>query len=131
MKLPSSFTSIEWVVVRQCRDERCYLDLAGKRGWCWEYQWGFCVVTEIERTSFEPAWLQQISLWLASMPGAIDDGLLLEEGKLWLTRRYTHDIGSVELEAKLNQQLAVTRWLAAHGIVGRESITPDAIGKRA
>lgn len=46
-------------------------------------------------------------------------------------RRYDRDMGNVELETLLGQHLAIKRWLAAHSNQRQDTITPNAIGKRA
>ncbi|BBE08770.1 Putative uncharacterized protein [Mycoavidus cysteinexigens] len=69
----------------------------------------------IERESLDDTWLVQASLWLASVRGNLDDSLLLEDGKLWLTRRYAPKLEYAVGQTQLNQQLAIARWLATHG----------------
>ncbi|AAQ60268.1 MULTISPECIES: hypothetical protein [Chromobacterium] len=114
MKLPDSLAALEWVCVLSPRSDRWLLDLAGVPAWGWSYPQGITLAIEIELEVLDDAWLQRVCLWLASIRTNLDDGLLLERGKLYLVRRHEHGLSAVEWEATLNQQLAVVAWLVKH-----------------
>ncbi|WP_126353852.1 hypothetical protein [Mycoavidus cysteinexigens] len=115
MKLPPFIAALDAVLVQRHSSGRCWLTFYGLPGWCADYPCGLCVACAIERESLDDTWLVQASLWLASVRGNLDDSLLLEDGKLWLTRRYAPKLEYAVGQTQLNQQLAIARWLATHG----------------
>lgn len=92
--------------------QRWQMTLAGVPGWCWEYPLGLCVALAIERPSIDDEWLVRSCLWLASMHDSLDDSLLLEGERLFLVRSYKIGGASLDLEARINQQLAIVSWFA-------------------
>lgn len=115
MKLPSFIAELESVLVHRHDRGRWWLTLDGLPAWCADYPYGLCIACAIEREAFDDAWLAQVSLWLASVRGNLDDSLLLEDNRLWLTRRYAPQPESATGQTQLNQQLAIVRWLANQG----------------
>jgi hypothetical protein len=51
-------------------------------------------------------------LVLAAIPEACDDGLFLDDGRLWLVRRYPPCVTEVEFDLLLKQQQAMVSLLA-------------------
>jgi len=86
---------------------------------------GLCVALAVERTGYDDEWLVRATLSLATLPGALDDGLVLEGEGLWLARRYAPELDAADFESALLQQHAVARWLA-----GKERDAPSFAGAR-
>ncbi|MBV4465829.1 hypothetical protein KVG95_21105 [Pseudomonas sp. SWRI79] len=129
MKFPTALAALESISALERSGGRWLITLSDVPGWCWEYPQGLCVALVIERPSIDDQWLIQLTLWLASVPGSLDDSLLLEGDRLLLVRRYELDLTSVELETRINRQLTIARWLATHGEEQQES-TDSAVAGR-
>ncbi|MCU1748805.1 hypothetical protein [Pseudomonas sp. 6D_7.1_Bac1] len=129
MKFPTALAALESISTLERSGGRWLITLSGVPGWCWEYPQGLCVALVIERPLIDDQWLAQLSLWLASVPGSLDDSLLLEGERLLLVRRYESDLASVELQAQINQQLTIARWLAAQGEEQQDSTDTAVAGR--
>lgn len=115
MKLSSSLADLETIRILERVGQRWNLTLSGVPGWYWEYPLGLCIALAIERVSIDDEWLVRTSLWLASIPEGLDDSLLLEGEQIFLVRRYECQCSPTELEARVQQQVAVVCWFATQG----------------
>jgi len=115
MKLPDALAALSTVQLRATRSDRLVLDIDGTAAWCGCYPHGICLAIDTTLCHVESRWLQQVCLWLAASHAAMNDGLLLEGGRLLLLRRYDRGLDSTQWEAAISQQLAVADWLARHG----------------
>ncbi|MBK5415418.1 hypothetical protein [Pseudomonas sp. TH31] len=115
MKLSSSLAGLETIRILERAGQRWHMTLSGVPGWYWEYPLGLCIALAIERASIDDEWLVSASLWLASIPESLDDSLLLEGERIFLVRRYECQCSPKELEARVQQQVAIACWFATQG----------------
>jgi hypothetical protein len=105
------------------RGARWLFEVAGRQGWCCEFSQGVCVTLKVECVSFDDAWLERASLWLASVRDALDDALFVDDAGLWFVRRYEAELASTEWGGLIDRQLAIVDWLSSR------CARPDAIAK--
>ncbi|WP_460745757.1 hypothetical protein [Microvirgula curvata] len=129
MKMPDSLAALTWITTRKSGAGHWSLDLAGMPGWCRVHAQGSCFAVVIGAVR-DDGWLIRTCLWLASMRGGLDDGLLLDGDRLWLVRCHAADIAPAELEAALLQQSAIASRLRSDAPPPGTAITVDALGKR-
>ena len=115
MTFPPLLAQVESIVGRERSGARWLMTCAGTPGWCALFAHGLCVALMIERSGYDDGWLIGATLWIASMRGALDDSVLLDGETLWLARRYPTEIEHADLDASLNQQLKIARWLSDQG----------------
>ncbi|WP_279451988.1 protein EsaB [Aeromonas dhakensis] len=82
--------------------------LQGRRLKGRDFATGPCIAMTL---TWPPEQARQACLLLAATPEACDDALYLEQGELWLLRRYPAILTEVELELLLKQQLAMAALL--------------------
>jgi len=87
-------------------------------GWLWDKESEFCIALRLEGAQLSFSWMQLVGLLLAANT-AIDDGLFIEQNKMWMLRRYPGDLLPVEVEAKFAQQTVVARVLIDAGQTAR------------
>ncbi|MBV8047524.1 MAG: hypothetical protein JO171_10235 [Paludibacterium sp.] len=87
--------------------------LCGRLGGCQcrarRFDGGLTVALTIERP---PERAAEICLVLAATSEACDDGLYLDDGRLWLLRRFLPRLTEVEFDLLLKQQLTLASLLA-------------------
>lgn len=128
MNFPICLQSIEPIEAIRHDGQRWLIAFYGVPGWCREFSYGLCVALAIERPSIDDEWLARSCLWIASMPDSLDDCLVVEGGRVLLVRRYEIETPSLELNVRINQQLAVARWFSTQGNT-RSSIEKNTVGR--
>ncbi|EAA3660122.1 protein EsaB [Salmonella enterica subsp. enterica] len=73
-----------------------------------DFATGLCIAIKL---SWPVRQINQACLLLAATPEAGDDAIYMEQGDLWLMRRYPATLTEVELELLLKQQLAMVALL--------------------
>lgn len=112
MNLPSVFATFESLVSIKEQGGFFYFSLAQSRGWTAEHPSGLLVAAAVECDEPDDDWFEQVTLWLASTPAALDDSLHVADDGIWLVRRHMPTIEAVELEASLSQLFSVAQWFA-------------------
>lgn len=115
MKLPFAFSSLESLVPINEQGGLVYFKLGASLGWTFEHPNGLLVAAAVERDEPDDDWFEQMTLWLASTPAALDDSLHIAENGIWLVRRHMATLESAALEASLSQLFSVARWFATSG----------------
>lgn len=110
VKLPSALASLESLVSIKEQGGLTYFRLAQFLGWTLEHPNALLIAALIEPKEPEDDWLEQVALWLASTPAALDDSLQVAEDGIWLVRRHMPAVESVQLEASLSQLFSLARW---------------------
>ncbi|MEX3956741.1 hypothetical protein [Trinickia sp. EG282A] len=108
MDFPSPLANLGSISSVEQRGARWFFEIADAQAWCCEFSQGLCVAVKLECGSIEDDWLEQASLWLASVRDAIDDAFSLDDDGLWLVRRYEPQLADTEWQALFNQQVAIT-----------------------
>ncbi len=119
MGFPAVLARMEGVVPGPFEKGQWLMAYEGLPGWCCEYPYGLCVAFAIADAPVDDEWLAQASLWLSSLRDNLDDGLLLDDGTLYLVRRCDSASESIVLQTCLEQQAAVARWLTAHSLAAQ------------
>ncbi|GLU33126.1 hypothetical protein WKR88_27170 [Trinickia caryophylli] len=111
MKPPALLSRVESISRCERRGAYWMLDIAGTAAWYRDFAEGACIAMRVDYPLGDGDRIVRAALWIASVREGIDDGLLLEDERLWFARRYAYDAACTQTQAALAQQLAVVRWL--------------------
>lgn len=80
-------------------------------GWLWQRENKLCIALRLDDASLSPDWLQIVGVLLSANEETRDDGLFIEQQKVWLIRHYHDKLDLKEIAEKFEMQMAIAHVL--------------------